>query len=161
MAWVKTAMLGRAQHSLLGQLRRAQAVTDAHATKRPCQRRCRMPRVRTGHYLRHTDEHLWKNMGLTRLTPDSLAILIPIVSRENPIGTWCPICDNEVAETFSCKRRDCSPDDMTPCGRTRRSLRNEAWWNKAFGVSWSFSGEPQPASDRVNDFGCPQRERVQ
>lgn len=101
-------MLGRAQHSLLGPLRRAQAVTDEHATKRPCQRRCRMPKVRTGHYLRHADEHLWKNMGLTRLAPDSLAILIPIVSRQNPIGPWCPMCDNEVAETFTRKRRDSS-----------------------------------------------------
>ena len=115
---MKAALLGPAQHFLLGQLRRAQAVTDEHATKRPRQWRCRMPKVRTGHYLRHTDEHLWKNMGLTRPTPDSLAILIPIVSRENPIGTWCPICDNEVAETYTCKRRDSSLGGR-PCDSCR------------------------------------------
>ena len=47
------------------------------------------------------------------------------------------------------------PDDMIPCWRASRSLRDMAWKIKIFGVSWTLSGERRAASDRGRGPSAP------
>ena len=60
---------GWANYYHLGQVSPAYAALDAHATKRLRQWLCRKHKVKSGKYVRFSNERLWKDYGLKRLVP--------------------------------------------------------------------------------------------
>ena len=61
-------MEGWANYYQLGQVSPAYQAVDAHAIRRLRQWLCRKHKVRAGRYVRFSDERLWNEHGLTRLT---------------------------------------------------------------------------------------------
>ena len=61
-------MEGWANYFQLGQVSPAYQAVDAHAIRRLRQWLCRKHKVRAGKYVRFSDERLWNEHGLTRLT---------------------------------------------------------------------------------------------
>ncbi|MDE0221009.1 MAG: hypothetical protein OXJ90_17205 [Spirochaetaceae bacterium] len=62
--WVIT---GWANYFQSGQVSPAYRAVDQHATRRLRRWLCRKHKVRTGKYVRFSDERLWNHHGLTRL----------------------------------------------------------------------------------------------
>ena len=60
-------MTGWANYFVLGQVSPGYAAVDQHAVRRLRQWLCRKYKVRTGKYVRFSDERLWNDYGLTRL----------------------------------------------------------------------------------------------
>ena len=60
-------LTGWANYFTLGQVSPAYAAIDRHASQRLRRWLCRKHKVRSGEYVRFSDERLWKEWGLTRL----------------------------------------------------------------------------------------------
>ena len=87
VARLNRALLGWANYFHRGRIAPAYRAIDAHATKRLRQWLCRKHKVRTGQYVRYSDEHLWEALRLTRLTVRmrGLAWAKGMISNESPV----------------------------------------------------------------------------